>query len=516
MKTSSHIFSKPSLLLFGFMVLCPGQNFAQSVELARDAAETSQAKSQLHVPWKLLQERLRAIINESTSDGSGGAAPIDARLISVPYDGEQITWKLSGGSVSAAVKVGSSQMGPAGASVAVTGAKSHIVLNSVSVDQIIERNVGGVVVRVHLAADCGPIIIDQTNAAADAAFNLSWSTGSPVATLSKLDLRWAPGSWTFNEFTCQGPSGLDALVREGLATYLRDPAELKPFVEQYIASNLQTNIDATLARLRDPFVIDSGSREKITLTVGALAPASTGVIADLTLRTDSKVTPRPALPVPSSSVLRTLSSSQPALIGGVDVIQFIVNRKLAAQAPYYRINLQDVPAFHKLMHNRIAQLFAWQDLWHYGENAPFYLNVFNPGSLTLKKAGSSSLSSTIPMKANIQSYRGDKWWVYVVTAGTAVTTVDLAVSRGTLSYKTNIDSLKISSQYGAAYAKRYDKKKAKLPDDIVAKAIVGPQSGLSGSMKFPNIDLQQAGEYRASTFSWANSSTFSLNFSAVK
>jgi hypothetical protein len=516
MKTSSHIFSKPSLVLLGFMVLCPGQNFAQSVELARDAAETTQAKSQLHIPWKLLQERLSAIINKSTSDGSGGAAPIDARLISVPYDGEQIAWKLSGGSVAATIKVNSSTIGPNGASVAITGAKSHIVLNSVSVDQVIERNVGGVVVRVHLAADCGPILIDQANASANAAFNLSWTTGSPIAALSALDLRWAPGSWTFNNFTCQGPSGLDALVRDGLAVYLRDPAELKPFVEQYIAENLQTSIDATLARLRDPFVVDAGTKEKITLTVGTLAPTSTGVVADLTLRTDSKTIPLPALPSPSASVLASLSTTQPALIGGIDVLQFIVNRKLADQARYYRVNLQDVPAFHKLMHNRIAQLFAWQDLWHFDDDAPFYLNVYNPGSLSLKRSGASSLSSSIPMKANIQAYRDNQWWTYVVSAGTAVTTVDLAVSQGTLSYKTNIDSLKIASQYGAAYAKKYDKGKAKLPDTIVANAIVGPQSGLSGSMTFPNIDLQQAGEYRATSFSWANSSTFTLNFTGVK
>ncbi len=512
MKTSSHIFSKASLLLFSFMVLCPGQKLA----FARETSSTTSVKSQLHVPWKLLQERLRAIANRAGDDGSGASNPIDARTISVPYEGEDIRWNLSGGNVSATVRVDSAKMGPGAATIAVTGAKAHVVLNSVSVDQVIERNVGGVVVRVHLNAVCGPIVIDQASASAAATFGLSWATGSPVASLATLDLSWAPGSWTFNDFKCEGPSGLDALVRDGLASYLRDPADLKPFIQQYIAANLQSSIDATLVRLREPFVLDPASKEPVTLVVGQLAPASTGVVADLTLRTSSKTVPGSALPVPSSSVLDSLSTSEPALIGGIDVLEFIVANRLAAQDRYYRINLQDVPAFHDLMHSRIKQLFAWKDLWHYPEDYPFYLNVFNPGSLKLRRAGSSSLSSSIPLKSNIQSYRDKTWWVYVETAGTAATTVDLSVSRGVLKYATSISSLKITSEYGAAYAKRYDKKKSKLPDDVVAKAIVGPQPGLSGSLKFPDIDLQQAGAYRAASFKWVSSSTFSLGFSAIR
>jgi hypothetical protein len=168
------------------------------------------------------------------------------------------------------------------------------------------------------------------------------------------------------------------------------------------------------------------------------------------------------------------------------------------------------------MHSRIKQLFVWKDLWHYPEDYPFYLNVYNPGALESKRAGSSSLSSVVPVRANIQSYRDKKWWTYVVTSGSAATTVSVGVSRGTLSYSTTINSLKINSQYGPEYARRYNKGKAKLPDDIVAKAITGPQSGLSGAMRFPNVDLDEAGEYRASSFKWVGSDTFTVGFASLK
>jgi len=203
------------------------------------------------------------------------------------------------------------------------------------------------------------------------------------------------------------------------------------------------------------------------------------------------------------------------LIGDLDVIEFIVGVRLAAKDKFFRINLQSVPAFHKLMKSRIEQLFVWQDLWHYSTNSPFYLNLTNPRSLDLKRSGASSLTSTIPLTSVIQSYRDSQWWSYVVTKGTAATSVAISLSKGVLSYTTTINSLKISSAYGDEYAKRYNKKSAKLPDNIVSKAIVGPQKDLSGSMKWPNINLDQAGQYRATSFKWLNSTTFLLNFSAL-
>ena len=532
MKSSSHILVNPLSLLFSILVICPGQILAQTSH----SAPRAHAKAQLHVPWKLLQERLRAVANERGADGSGVATPLQNQLIRVPYDGEEITWSLSSGALTSSVVVDSVAMGPDGATVAVSKAHVHVVLNSLSVDQVIERNVGGVVVRVHLQASCGPIEIDQAAATAQARFGFDWTGGSPSAAISTLDLGWAPGSWTFNSFACTGPSGLDQLVHDGLVSYFSEPTSLKPYVESYVAANLQSSIDSVLVKLREPFVVgvsdvpgmgsmltgvgavvsSRNAAPAITIAVGDLSPVATGVIGDLTLRTDAKVLALPALPVPSASVLKALSSSQPSLVGGVDVLEFIVGTRLAAQSSYFRIDLQKVDAFHALMHNRIAQLFAWQDLWHYGSDAPFYLNLSNPRALTLKRSGSSGLSSTMPLSTIIQSYRDSKWWNYVVTKGTGAAVVSLGVTRGTLSYTTTISSLKISSDYGPEYAKKYNKKNAKLPDSVVSKAIVGRQAALSGTMKWPDIDLAEAGKYRGSSFTWLNDKTFTLGFAAVK
>ncbi|RYZ65760.1 MAG: hypothetical protein EOP05_20130, partial [Proteobacteria bacterium] len=131
----------------------------------------------------------------------GTAQTIEAQTLTA----EGINWQLNSGSALATLFVDTSNVDATGVQVGVGRAKLQITLNQITVDQVIERVVGGVRVRVHLNAVCGPIQIQQETAKANAAFSLDWTSGSPVATLAKLDLGWEPNSWTFNEFECTGP-----------------------------------------------------------------------------------------------------------------------------------------------------------------------------------------------------------------------------------------------------------------------------------------------------------------------
>lgn len=505
MKTSSQKTVNTLLALFVFMVLLPGQNTAHALE----TAPRTQAKAQLHIPWNLLSERLRAAINRQASDASKSAEPIGNHLISVPYQTEQLNWNLASGSVSAQVTVDAAQVAPASATVSLSKSSIHVVLDQISLDQVIDRTVDGVTVHLHLIASCGPIVLDQTNASAASTFTLDWSSGAPVAKLSSLDLSWAPNSWSFNAFTCTGPSGVDQQVRDGLSTFLRDPAALKPYVQSYVSANLQSSIDEAISQLRTPFTASN-----LTLQVGTLSPASTGVLADLTLSSSVKASPLPALPVPSHAVLSLLATDEPVLIGGVDVIEFLVDSKLAAQDKYFKVDLQKVDGFHKLMHSRIEQLFVWGDLWNYPEDNPFYLNVANPRAVALTRQG-SALATDLSLSALIQSYRDKQWWTYVTSKGQAAASVALKVSNGTLAYSTTINSISLHSGYGSAYSARYHKGKSTLPDSVVSKAITGPQTALSGSMQWPDVQLGEAGSYRASSFKWVDASTFSLGFTSL-
>lgn len=503
------------------MVLCTGFSYSQnsraetdsisdsSTHLELKSSSRSNAKAQLHVPWNLLSERLKTLVNEQAP---GTAQKIEAQSLNV----QEIVWQLDSGAATAALLVDTSSVNASGIEIGVKKANLEVDLNQITVDQVIERVIGGVRVRVHLNAVCGPIQIKQESATAKASFTIDWKTGSPVAALSKLDLGWDPNSWTFNDFTCTGPSGLDTELREGIANYLRDPATFKPYLETYIAENLKTQVDAALAQLRSPLKVGTGS-ESVALTVGELSSVSTGLIADITLTRASKSVPQPspspAKSLPNEKSLARLSTSEPSLIGDIDLIEFVIQQKLRSQGEYYRINLQEIAGFHKLMHSRISQLFVWADLLKYPEDNPFYLNLANPKSLSLKKGSGSNLTASVPIYAISQSYREKKWWSWVVTKGSAKTSVALSLSRGRLKYETEISSATLKSAYGAAYYKEFDKDAGnKIPDKIFAEAIAGPQSALSGTFEFPIVDLGSIGEFRAESLSWLDNDNFRLTF----
>ena len=516
MISNTHKTVNTLLSLAASLAFCTGVSYSSSAQAETGATSqirlssstTAYSKAQIHVPWKMLSERLKSLVNQ---EASGVAQPIEGQSI----EAGGITWQLSSGSAKAALSLDTATVSEAQVALALRKAVLQIDLDQITVDQLVERVVGGVRVRVRLNAVCGPIQIQQADAKASSTFSLNWTTGSPVATLANLDLGWEPNSWTFNDFECTGPSGLDTELREGISNYLRDPATFKLYVERYIAENLKTQVDAVLAQLRTPLKVGTGS-EAVSLSVGALAPVSTGVIADITLTRAGKTLPAPApsKSLPDEKSLSKLATSSPSLIGDLDLVEFAIQQKLRSQGQYYRVDLQLIEGFRKLMKNRIAQLFKWAELMNYPSSSPFYLNFAVPKSLSLKRGTGSSLTSSVPVYAVSQSYRDKQWWTWIETKGSAKTNVALSVSNGRLTYSTTIESVSIKSNYAKAYAKRFDKDSGNhIPDDIISEAIAGPQSALSGQFAFPDLDLGAAGEYRADALEWLDSKSFRLTFS---
>lgn len=497
------------------MAFCTGFTYSSLLRAETDSiseklltsSTISHSKAQLHVPWNLLSERLKTLVNQETT---GVAQPIEGQTLVA----EGINWQLSSGSAKASLALDTAAISESNVALSIRKAVLQIDLDQITVDQMVERVIGGVRVRVRLNAVCGPIQIQQANATANAALSLDWTTGSPVAALNFLDLGWEPNSWTFNEFDCTGPSGLDTELREGIGNYLRDPATFKPYVERYISENLKTQVDSVLVQLRNPIKAGTGS-DAVDLLVGALAPVSTGVIADITLTRAGKTLPEPAptKSLPNEKSLSRLSLTAPSLIADLDFIEFVVQQKLRSQSDYYRVDLQSIDGFRKLMKNRIAQLFKWAELMNYPSDNPFFLNFAIPKSLSLKRGEGSSLTSSVPVYAVSQSYRDKKWWTWIETKGSAKTSVALSLSKGRLTYSTTIQSASIKSTYAKAYAKKFDKDSGnQIPDDIIAEAIAGPQSALSGRFELPDVNLGAVGDYRASKLQWLDSRSFSLAF----
>ncbi|MES2856171.1 MAG: hypothetical protein V4692_09920 [Bdellovibrionota bacterium] len=493
METSAHMKFKSVLLASLFMVLCLG-------EIA-NANENTTTNVQLHVPWNLLSERLRSI-------GQSNTSTIEKVLESEQLQVEGLDWNLTQIRFLSKLSIDNALVNETGASVQLSKTELSINVNQISVDQVIEREVGGINVRIHVKASCGPLAIKQSGASARGNFTFDWTHTDPEVGVADLDLQWLPGSWTFEPFKCEGPEGVDKLLHTEISKRLNDPDVFKPYLVSFLSSYLKSQTIGVLKKIRSPLLVKAG-KNNLEVSVGALRPLESGVLAGISIGSNNSLSPIDQNSQPSAQIMASLPPDRPALIGDMKTLEYMISHELSNQPDSLSVDLQTVSAFKKLMKSRFLQFFVWRDLWNFPKTNPFFLRIQNPDSLALKKTA-TGVSTTLNLNAVLQAYRDSKWWSYVTALLPATASIEFSLKNGTLSYATTIDSLSGSIVYGTDYRKAF-KTSGNPPASTVRKAMLGKQAGLSGSMTWPTIDLGVAGKFVAAELKWIDSKNFFIS-----
>jgi hypothetical protein len=493
MKTFVNIKLKSVLLLALFMVLCLGKTVS--------AAENSSTKVQLHVPWNLLSERLRTI-------GESNNSVVKKDLESAQLVVEGFNLDLSKIAFAAKLSVNRTLINETGASIGVSNSLLDINVERLSIDQVIQKEINGIVVRVHLKANCGPIVLHQNGANAAADLRFDWSGDDPSAEIASLDLNWAPGSWTLEDFSCTGPNGLDSVLHDEIVKRFNDAKAFKPYLVSFLSAFMKAQTVGVMQKLRSPLTVKAGS-SMLRLLVGKLVPTSSGVVANISVSKASDAVPAVDATLPTDSTLSHLPKDRPAIVGDLSALQFMMHTELSNRPDYLTVDLQQVSAFAKLMKSRFLQFFVWRDLWKYPKTNPFYLRIKTPSSLTLEKSSDGSLKTSLSLYSVIQSYRDSKWWSYVIASANADASVALSVANGVMTYSTTLEPMNLKMDYGPEYKTEY-KPSGSPPGSLIKKALQGQQPALSGSMKWPSIDFGVAGKFEAASFVWIDENAFYL------
>ncbi|HVK61243.1 MAG TPA: hypothetical protein VM432_06815 [Bdellovibrionales bacterium] len=486
MKTSPRIKLKSVLIWTLFMVLCLGQTVS--------ARENSATSLQMHIPWNLLSERLRTIAESNNSS-------IQKTIESEQLEVAGLHLHLSRILFVAKPSIDQAIVNETGASINLSSSTLAVGIEKVSVDQIIEREINGAVIRVHLKASCGPIQLHQSKIGLSSIVAFDWTAETPKTSISKLDLDWSTGSWTLAPFSCEGPSGIDTILQDEIRKQFDKPEVFKPYFTAFLSSYLKNQAASLFNRLKTPLTLQLG-KSTIEVSIGRLNPQPTGITLSLELDSQSSA--------PGSDVLlnaSTLPNDKPVLIGDISVLEFFIQKELEQQPTYFSLELHKIDAFASLMKSRFLQFFVWQDLWNYPKNYPFYLRLFNPLKLKLSKSGANRFSTSLPLNAVLQSYRDGQWWNYVTAQGSTQASVAFDLKNGALEYSTSFDKTEASIDYGAEYRSRF-KKSGKPPGSTVLKALNGNQMALSGKVVWPEIDLGYGGKYRVEAMTWIDGRVF--------
>lgn len=456
----------------------------------------------LHVPWGLLEKRLESALGANSS-------LLRSSLPDGGIDIEGLRLNLSGARFDAQIQMDRPLLNGSRFEARFQRVSLRLGLDRVSIDQVVERNIGGALVRVHIKASCGPLRAIQENARAETAFDLDWSSGTPLAALRSFDLAWDPGSWSVAEFSCEGPEGLAEFLHPKVLEQLKDPVTLKPFIADFLARETQELLDESLLKLKKPFELNMGVGA-IAVHASEVKSLATGLTVELTFgQAGAGAAPPPVL---TEDFLAALPKDQPTVIGGTDVIERMLNTELKARPAFSTVDLQKISAFRDLLQSRFLQFFVWPDLWRYSPNSPFQLKIKTPRDLNLRVRDGGLFAAKIPLSAVVQSQRDATSWDYVTAEGQAQAHIRVRLAAGILSYQTELRGPMLSARYGDAYMARY-RPSGWLPTSTLTSMMKGPQSALSGTMTWPEIDMGEAGRYKASSLNWRDDKIFILNWS---
>lgn len=467
------------------------------------SALAAQSKAQLYMPWPMLNTKLNNVL-------SGANSSFSTKVPTSTLDAGGIIWSVTNITYEAATNAPVSNTNGSVISFEANNSSLKITIEKIAVDQIIERVVNGATIRVHLVADCGPITFNQPKATVQSLFDISWATGSPVAALKSSNLHWGQNSWVIPDFKCNGPGGLSDILKDQISERLKNADDFKPYLSEFLDEEVHSIIATTLDKVREPLTVKAGSTKQ-TFKVGVLYNLPQGVVADLTVSDSSKADVLPPIAPPEADLLNSLPTTTPTFLAKKDLLEQIVRTELNAQASSVKVDLQTVPSFHKLMQNRLAQYFGWSDLTKYPKNNPFPLTLFKPKFQGLTLAAPNKLKTVFDLNGVVQSYRKEQWWNWLVIKGTTSAEVTTTVSNGRITYKTEVRPVTTSIKYGPEYTERFDKD-SQPPQDKIVGAVTGQQPNLSGTYKFPVIELANSGAYTLASIKWLNSNSFILNW----
>ncbi len=485
-------------------------------------ANAGESKAQLHLPWALLNSRLQAAVSANSSTFS---VEIPASQLEVAG----IKWNLSSVSFKSKLSANSSAITSQNIGVRSVNSPLEMKIAQIAVDQVIEKLIGGVLVRIHLKASCGPLTLSQSSTSFSSLFKLDWSSGSPESTLSSFDLMWPAGSWMVSDFSCVGPQGLPEILHDQIVERLADAEEFRPLLAEFLSSQVSSRIEGALAKIRAPFEVSSGKAKHI-FEIGLMNAVTTGVLADVTVRSPDIASGSVGSGIGHSVGAGTAANSgasapgqaavipfenlpldRPSFVGDIGLLNQLFKSEMDEQPRYMTVDMQANKSFHDLMQSRFMQFFVFADLMNYPKKNPFYLQLYRPKFSALSLLDNGNLRTEFPLYAIVQSYRDNKWWTYLNLSGATKAEVRLAVDGGVLSYETALSNKGVQLNYGADYRAEF-RKGGNPPSSVAASVLKGKQSALSGSIIWPVVDLGIGGQYKIDRLEWIDKSHFILHW----
>jgi hypothetical protein len=351
-------------------------------------------------------------------------------------------------------------------------------IGGISANQIIDRIVSGVHLKVRLEGTCSNITLTLPPAAAQLTTGLTLTVSGNQATaqLNGFQMNWSASAWKVSSISCQGAEGFGDAVAQYLKAYLAQPAQLQALAQGYVQSELNRTVSQSVQSVFNGIKLDTKRKDiLVSLKSSSLKSVAHGyVMAGVTtIRLplarpgQSVIESAPALPEITDAGTTNLASVTfpdsviPSLISHLHETGLIDQTFLSSQ----------IPSLTGFLHSGFQKFFVFPDLRKFPSEAimHFVTSMTTPGTGTIDesvKHGTSGVSSSVqmnlslPLRIEMQVPQGSIYENYVEFLAPLQTLASVKIENGNLVTQLTNLNLKLKATWDPTYITNHDPNKS--------------------------------------------------------
>lgn len=352
----------------------------------------------------------------------------------------------------------------------------RLSIDALRIDQFVQREFGGNVIRVRIVASCAPIVIEVPSLTSEA--HLAFlSQNDFLPQLTGMNLSIPQGGWSVSPIHCEGLSGIGPEIETALTRALRNPQLLSPLLKDWLA----TALDGWLKSHWPGLANGENWRD---LRISQLTEEGFFLSGEIPLLGTEEVDLDPKL-------LPVSPATTPRLYLSQEGYRALLQDRLRSFLPV-QYDLRSNQSFKKLLSSRLMQYFAWPDLRRFPSSAPFVLKN-DPSTLRLSLFGKTgSWLASVSEAGSLVTVIGGAPIDYIVYSMSVAVPLSMDLKDGNLLFSTGEASATIAWSFGYLYQMLY-RPQNKIPVNIITGALADLASGKSQEIELPRFVIAGRG-----------------------
>ncbi|MBS1972492.1 MAG: hypothetical protein JSU04_19455 [Bdellovibrionales bacterium] len=369
------------------------------------------------------------------------------------------------------------------------GLESNLFIQSVAIDQYIERDIGGVIGRFRVQAKCEGVNLHLKPGKATLTMQLSPVFDGAIlrAQVDDANLTWTPDAWEITAMKCSGAEGFEDIVRDEIHQRTGDAsivtsqkATLMQYVRDYVGSH---SLDLSKPRS----LITARPDIKVSMSVTDFSGTEKNAVVHGLFRvefTRLKSNDQKNLRLSKDSLG---SNSSPVIRVPEDFVLEVAKQAYAGNTWSEKVYSTDIPGFQTLMKSRFTQFFVWRELMDYPKSAKFLFEVYSPKNISISGAH-LSYDVKAPLYAKMYAPRAGESVPFMNFSVPLTSNVKLSLNDGKIAAKFTDVTLGLQESWDPSYVAKYSPSKT-FATETIRKRIQSAAQGASLNYTLPSIPV---------------------------